>query len=474
MGAPAEPRDRNKPLPPISTAVVWRLAWPSIVEQLLAGAIGLTDTIIAGHLPGAETTRAAAAAAVGTMNYLQWFTGVLTAAFAVGSMAIVARSIGARRVRVANRVAGTSLSAAFCVGLIVAIFLFAFAPQVAHIAGLQGQAAIFGQQYLRIMVITIALSAAGQVGMASLRGAGDTVRPMLIMGAVAAINILTTSTLSLGLFGLPALGIQGNALGTMIAYLVGGTATMIVLLHGIGRLKLERRHFRIVPHVLLRVLRISLPSSLEQALLWIGQFGIVIWVIAPNDNAIGVDGATMAAHTAVLRLESLAFLPGFGFGIATSALVGQYLGAGRPAESRKAAFLTLRLAVIFMTIAAIPMVIIPAAMLSVMVDSSAVAQTGLWPMVLAGLAQPGFAVAIIMGFALRGAGATIWPMLSTIAGMFVVRMPIMIGALWLFKHYGHYNWGLTAVWIGIFADLNSRAVFNTIAFLRGSWQTVKV
>lgn len=461
-------------LPKVTVRSVLILALPAIIEQVIQAAVGVTDTIIVGHIPGDERTVAAGAAAVGVMMYLQWLSGLLNSAFAVGATAIVSRSIGARRPRVANRVAGTALTSAFVISGILATLMYFYSSEVAHLAGLRGLAHEFGTQYLHIMVITIALQAAAMIGMACLRGAGDTVRPMMVTAGVALVNVVTSSAFTYGWFGAPAWGLRGTAFGTMLAYLVGGIATMLLLLGGWSRIKLQMRHLRIVPHIMMRLLRIGMPSWVEGMLLWLGQFLIVILVINANDAAIGIDGVTMAAHNTVLRIESLAFLPGFGFGIACSALVGQYLGAKRPDEAEHAARLCNRLATATMTIVAIPMVLFPQQLLSVMVNSPPVVALGVWPMVLAGLAQPGFAVSIARGAALKGAGETVYPMMATIIGMVVVRVPILIAAWYTAEHFGGPGLGLLAVWIGIFVDLTFRGVFNTLAFRRGTWRHKKV
>lgn len=464
----------HRALGPASVKVVMALALPTIVEQVFQAIVGLTDTILAGHLPGDAGTIAAASAAVGTITYLQWFAGLMTSAFGVGATAIVARSIGGRRYRRANRTAGTALTGAFLVGVLVAMGLFFFAREVMWLTGLRDLAVDMGAQYLRIMAITISLQTAAQIGLASLRGAGDTLRPMMVTAGVVILNIIVSLILTYGWFGFPAMGIQGIALGTMFAYLAGGLATVALLMSGWTRLRLRPRHFKIVFPVLQRVLSIGLPSWMEGVLLWLGQFLIVAFVINTTDQAIGLPGVTMAAHNAVLRIESIAFLPGFGFGIAASALVGQYLGARRPDEARHAARLANIIACATMTVLAIPMVLFPGTLLGLLVKSEPVVNTGYWPMVLAGLAQPGFAVAIIMGSGLKGAGETVRPMLSTISGTFLVRIPILLVLLWIFTRMGRRDWGLIAVWVGILVDLNYRAVFNSIIFLRGDWQKKKV
>lgn len=461
-------------LPKVTTRSVLALSLPAIGDQLVQATIGLTDALVAGHISADGDTVAAAAAAVGVMMYVQWLSGLLNSAFGVGATAIVARAIGARRPRVANRVAGTAIASALVVSALIAVVLFTGADVVASLTGLRGKAHEFGVQYLHIMSLTIALQAAWQIGIACLRGAGDTVRPLLITSAVAVINIFTSICFTFGYLGLPAMGVRGIALGTMMAYLIGGSATLVLLLSGSSRLKLRLAQIRITPHILARLVRIGFPSWLEGVLLWAGQFAVVVLVINANDAAVGLDGATMAAHTTVLRVESLAFLPGFGFGIACATLVGQYLGAKRPEEARHAAILCGRLAAGTMIAAALPMVLFPRQVLSLMLDSPVAVELAVWPMVLAGLAQPGFAYAIARGSALRGAGETMAPMIATLGGIFVVRVPIIFGALWLFHRAGHADWGLLAVWIGVWVDLSFRGILNSATFARGKWMYKKV
>jgi multidrug resistance protein, MATE family len=456
---------------PPSTNKVLRLAAPAIVEQLLYGVIGLTDVVIAGHLPGSADFISAATAAVGMITYLQWFVALIGGAVGGGATAIVARAIGARRIRMANRVAGTAVTAALVAGIISSALMFVFAHQVVAACQLSSIAADLAVQFLRIMMITSSLQIAGQIGMACIRGAGDTVRPMLIMLLLTAFNCLTSATFAYGWFGMPAWGLAGDAFGTMLAYLVGGSLAMAALFSKHGRIRLELRHMRIIPHVLVRILKIGLPSGLEQMLLWLGQIIIVIFVINSRND---LNGHIMAAHISALRLESISFLPGLGFAIAASALVGQYLGAGKADEAKHAAHIANRLAIITMTLLAVPMVFFPGFMLELIVKSPPVIQAGWWPMVLAGLAQPGFAIAIVLAGALRGAGETIPPMISTVTGMLVVRVLVVVVCLAWLRHEHINGANLTAVWIAIFIDLNYRGVYNYLAFERGQWQKRKV
>jgi len=478
--APAKPGRKSWVDHPVTVATIMALALPTLLEQLLSAAIGFTDTWLAGHTATSDVGNAASAAAVGTMTYIQWFAGLMTAALGTGASAIVSRSIGAKRFRLANRVAGTVCVTAFLIGIGVALFFYIAAWPLVYIFGLRDAAAPgavspaqLGVDYLRIMCWTICFQTAGQIGMACLRGAGDTLRPMLITFAITLVNGFFSTALTFGWWGFPAWGIKGNATGTLLAFVIAGVLTFAFLLYGDAGLKLRLRHLRVVPHLLGRIARIGLPSWVEGMVLWTGQAAVVMLVMHQVDAAVGVSGATMAAHNATLRIESLAFLPGFGFGIACAALVGQYLGAKKPHEAARAVLLCTRLALLTMTLAALPMVFIPGIMLRWMVNSSSVAAVGLIPLIIAGLAQPGFAVAIIKSSALKGAGETLPPMYATFTGM-GGRVVVVLIAMFFLARSNLAQYGLIAVWVCIFFDLNFRAVFLEFAFRRGRWKQQRV
>jgi Na+-driven multidrug efflux pump len=175
-----------------------------------------------------------------------------------------------------------------------------------------------------------------------------------------------------------------------------------------------------------------------------------------------------------LRIESISFLPGFGFGIAASTLVGQYLGAGKPDAARQAGKIANMLALITMTVLALPMIFCPGFMLSLIVNSPPVIKAGYWPLVIAGLAQPGFALAIVLSGALKGAGETVLPMICTVSGILVVRWAVLAIALYWLVLHGIDHEHLLAVWVAIWIDLNYRGIFNAIVFMRGRWQSKKI
>ena len=126
-----------------------------------------------------------------------------------------------------------------------------------------------------------------------------------------------------------------------------------------------------------------------------------------------------------------------------------------------------------MSLAAVPMVLLAPWLLRLLVDSQDVVDYGWLPLIIAGLAQPAFAVAIVKSSALKGAGDTIWPLYTTMTGM-AGRVVLVLGLMVVLSRLGLARWGLTAVWVCIFLDLLFRGIAMEIVFRRGRWKTVKV
>ena len=248
---------------PITVGVILTLGMPSVIEQLVGAAIGFTDSVVAGHTGDTDAIRAASAAAVTAMTFISWLGGLMSQSLGVGASAIIARSIGAGRLRLANRIAGTVCAAAFVLGLFVALLFYFGAHQFAWLFGLQGMSADFAVQYLHIMSWTICVQIAAGIGQACLRGAGDTVRPLMVTMAMCLMNGVASPALTFGWWGLPKWGVQGNAMGTLLSYIVSGIFTFGFLLHGDAGLKLRLSHFRFLWHHLACIMKIGIPSCLE-------------------------------------------------------------------------------------------------------------------------------------------------------------------------------------------------------------------
>jgi putative MATE family efflux protein len=437
------------------------LALPVLAEQFLHILVGVNDTYLANHLPNHA---ADAGAAVGTITYFLWFFGVLVSSVGTGSTAIIARAKGSRHRSLANSVCGQSVSAAVIMGIVVGVGLYVFAEPIIVLTRLQGPARPLALSYLRMLSVTLPFTNLMFIAGSCQRGYGDTITPAIVMVIVDIINMLFSFALTRGWWGLPVMGYDGIAQGTIIAYVAGGVMQFVVLVRGISGVRLHLHRLR--PHwtTIKRLFRIGLPAGAADILGWMANLG-VIGVI----NQIDPTNASAAAHMSAIRVESFSFLPGMAFAIAAATLVGQSLGMKRPDRARRCAYLAYAVGGGIMTLCGIAMITLgryPARWLAP--PDPHIIDLTTRCLFITGFIQSGFAANIIFGGALRGAGDTLAVMalnLTTVIGIRFVGV-IVVGL--------HFQAALPVIWVVLASELFMRGTLVYFRFVHGGWRKVAV
>lgn len=438
---------------------VWFLAkWP-LLEQFMAFFVGFVDTALAGRLPAEAVP---ATNAMGVAAYVMWLMGLFQGAVGVGALAVISRAVGARHRREANAALGQSLMLAMIWGTAMAVVFVIIAPVFGWMFGLEGRAHELSTLYLRLLAMMIPFMAVLFIGSACLRGAGDTRSPFLVMGVVNAVNIGLSVLLVLGPEPIGGHGMAGIAIGTMAAWFVGALLMVALLLRGRGGLKLHLHRLPPQARMIRRIVRVSWPNLAESLMFWIGN-AVIVYIVGhlPQANALG-------AHVIVIRIEALSFLPGFAFGQAAATLAGQYLGANDAHKASRAVWVCWAYGASVMTTLGLLFILIPEIFVWMMTDQPTFLEQAPTLLMIAGFAQIGFATAMVLSGALRGAGDTRMSMMLNFASTYIVRLPL---AWWLGVSLG---WGLTGVWIALSAELLLRGALFLARFLHGGWQRIKV
>ncbi|MBI3783117.1 MAG: MATE family efflux transporter, partial [Deltaproteobacteria bacterium] len=194
---------------------IWSLAWPVIITFLLESLVGLIDTLMVGRL-GAQSV-----AAVGVGAQILSSVSVAMTAVGTGTLALVARHIGARQRGEAEIVLGQSIMTAFVLSLLCVVPVEIFAPQIVALFGIDAPVVELGQGFVRCVMLSIPQSAVMFVIGSALRGAGDTRTPLFIGVIVNVVNVAANYVLIFGKLGFPALGVRGSGLATTSAFTVG-------------------------------------------------------------------------------------------------------------------------------------------------------------------------------------------------------------------------------------------------------------
>ncbi len=433
----------------------WALAWPAILSFSLESIVGFGTLLMVGHLGPV------AVAAVGVGLQILFAVNSVLFAFGTGALAIVARHIGAGERRPAEQVLYQSILAAAALGVVVALPMAVFAPAVVRACGVDEAVVGAAAGFVRIVMLGVPGDAVFFVVALGLRGAGDTRTPLAVGALVGLVTGVGDYVLIFGRLGLPALGLTGAACATAAGCLVGGGASLALLARGDLALALPRARRRLRLDVVRRVLVIGYPAAIEHILM---QVGFLLYIVF----AARYGTTPVAAYVIGVRILSLSFLPGFGFAAAAGALVGQGLGAGRPADAERSGWESTRLAVRLMSAGGVVIFFAARPIAALFTsDPDVIADAVSFIRGLAA-AQPLMALDFTLGGALRGAGDTRFPLRVVLVGFYGCRL----GWAWVAAFWLHAS--IVWVWMALVGDYVARAALKAYRFRSGSWKHVRV
>jgi putative MATE family efflux protein len=428
------------------------LALPIVANNLLQRGVGVVDTIMVGHVS------AASLAAVGLCQVLILTATAFTHCFAVGSAVIVARHTGAEEYDPRRWVANTALTGGALAGLFFGLLGATFGGPFAAVVGARGEVLAESTRYLEILGIAYVFMVLIQVSSAVFQGAGDSRTPLRVVIFVNLIHILIAYPLIFGKWGMPALGVRGAALGTLISEAVG-TVLLIALLARRGLVALRAR--LLVTAQLRRIVRLGIPVLGERLLTQAMQ-------ILYARLILGFEVATYAAHQVGLNIEAMSFLSGLGFSQAATTMVGQHLGARLPSRATRSGYQSGIVAVGVMSAFGLTFLLFPRFWVSLFTSDPEVVAYGVTYCRIAAFMQPPIALAMVMAGALRGAGDTRGPMWSVLVGAWCFRLPVA----WIVGVQTYQS--IAAVWMAMVIDWYLRAIFLFARYRRAAWRDIGV
>jgi putative MATE family efflux protein len=413
------------------------------------------DAALCGRLPNSEDALAALGLAIQVVFVMM--TAML--GLLVGTIALVARAYGGKDTARLDHLLIQSTKLTAIVGVIVGIAGALLAEPILRGLGASDAVADVGAAYLRPLMVGTPFFYLGLLYAGILRGVGNTRIPFLCALGANGLNALLNYALVLGNLGMPALGVTGSAIGTVIAQFCNMVALILVLNRGI------------VPSLRLRWQRTPIDRALARELLRIGWPAAIDMLVlnAGFMTALGmlgrIDELTIAAHGLGMRVQGLAFVPGLGVGQATAAMIGQALGAGDVERARQIARASIGLCLAIMTVLAIGIFVAAHPLtwiFDVKPDTPLEAYSVEWMRIL-GYAMPPAAINIAMIGVLQGSGATRTSLNINILSTLLVQVPVA----WLLG-FG-LDLGATGVWLSFPIAFVAKSALNYVAYRRGKW-----
>jgi putative MATE family efflux protein len=428
---------------------VLTLALPVTVSSLLQRTEGIVAVFLVGGL-GATPI-----AAVGLGQLLAFMATTLVSGLSVGTNVIIAQLWGARRRHDAGRAARHFLILSVAVSLILLISGMILNRFAMELLGAAPDVVALALPYSTLIFSVIPFTVLIQVLSSILQGTGDTKTPMYAMVGINLLHIGIAYPLIYGHWGFPQLGVKGAAVAVGIAE-AAGTCYLFLRCRPLLR---RGQHIRL--DFLRTIWQVGAPVSGERI---VQQAGILLYT-----KIVLVYGTvSYAAHQVGLSIESLSFLPGYGFAIAAATMVGQSIGAGKYTRAKIENWEANRMAALVMSVMGLVFFFFPYVLLRAFTSDDAVIELGTVFLKIVALLQIPLALTMVLAGSLRGAGDTHFIMVATTAGMWAMRVPIaIITGLWL-------ELGVLYVWLAMIADWTLRMVLMLWRYRSERWKAIQV
>jgi putative MATE family efflux protein len=432
------------------------LAVPIMGANILQVAYQVIDAFWVGRLG------AAAIASVSITMPVMFVLIALGMGFAIAGTTLIAQYTGARDHAMVDHVAAQTLLTIVAVSIVLGAIGYFIAPvmlRLMHVAPEVFHGALW---FMRIVFIALPFTFIYAMAQALMRGVGEVKAPLYIVASTVFINFVLDPILIFGKFGMPAWGVTGAAIATLIAQAIAAAIALRLLFSGRFGIHIHWRDFKPDFAFVKRAFLLGYPASIEQSARGMGMLILTFLIVSFGTvvtASFGVGG----------NLFNVVIIPAMGFAMATSTLVGQSIGAGNIARAEKVARLSAVITFSSLTVLGLICTVFAPQIVRFFVpeDSRVIAEGAHYIRLVAwsfGFIGLQFA---LMGV-IRAAGEMIPAMVIGLVSQWLLQIPLA------FALSRYTTLGVDGVWWSTPIANVVTAIVSSLWFLRGSWKTRKL
>lgn len=427
-------------------------ALPMLLGNIFQQFYNMVDSFVVGRFLG--TT---ALAAVGVSFPILFFMLALITGVTMGSTVLISHYFGAKNTESLRKVISTSYIFLFLAGTIMTAIGVLSTSFILRLLAVPEAIMPEASAYLRIIFVGM-LATFGYNGVAAmLRGLGDSKTPLYLLIASTLINIVLDLVFVVA-FGW---GVAGAAWATIIAQAVSFIGVLIVLDTRNPYVRLDGRNLKWDKAIFAQILRIGLPTGLQQTLVSIGMMVLMRIV-----NGFGP--LAMAAYTAAARIDSIASMPAMNLSQAVTTFTGQNMGAGKTERVRRGHLSAIAMSTAISLAMTFCVVLFGRQLMGIFTVDPAVIAIGAEYLLIVGLFYVVFGIMFINNGVMRGAGDVFIPMINTLLAFWVVRVPAAL----IFTRIFHM--GTNGIWWSIPAGWSVGFIFTSFYYRSGKWKTKNI
>lgn len=435
----------------IKRITVFSITWPIFVESLFHIMMGTVDTFMLSHISDNVVS------AVGISRQLIEFCIIMFNLLGLGVGVIIAQLLGGKKELQASQVTASAITVNLIAGLVISTLFIVFhnvllsfyhpTPEVSRHAEIYMQLA-GGSLFLEAVILTI-----GPV----VRAHGYTRDTMIVGIGMNIIHIVGNALLIYGFFGLPALGVLGAGISTLVSRLIACVWIFALLYKRIG-VPIKLKYYVQMRWLELRaMLTIGVPAGLEWMSYHLSQMMVTRIVTSMGD-------IPLATHIYVNSIVYYFMIFGMAIGDGTEIVVARMIGAREQEKAYHQLLRSLKWAFIITIGVIVPVSYFGDHVMSVFTDNPVIIATGASVLLFCILLEPGRVFNHVVINSLRAAGDVRFPLMMAGISMWGIKIPLayLLGI--------YFNMGLIGVWIAHAADEWVRGVFHYFRWTGRKWQ----
>mgnify|MGYP002152274869 CR=1 FL=1 len=426
---------------------IFKLSWPIFIEMLFFTLLGTVDTVMLSNY--SDT----AVGSVGVSNRILFLFAIAVNILALGIGVVAAQYLGANEEQKAKDTVVTGVFGNLILGIFLSIVVMMFGREFILLIGTDSVFLEDSTTYIRIVGLSLVFVSI-RVGLSTaFRSFSHPKVVMIIMGVGNLVNVVVNAVLIYGLLGAPSLGVQGAAIGTLVARIVM-VLLLVIFTYKILKIKLHKIRLYIVQ--LKKILYVGVPAATENIMYNIAQVFILYFINQISPEAV-------IAQSYIMLILSYVFIFTFALASGNSIIVGYYIGEKNPEPAFKHTFKTFRIAVFIVVIITALLNILAYPLIGLFTSNVEIVTIVRNVLYIAILVEIGRSMNMVFIAALRSAGDTIFPVVMAIISMFGIAV------LFTYIFAIRLELGLIGVFLALSMDEIIRGLSMTIRWSQRKW-----
>jgi putative MATE family efflux protein len=452
--------DRSLVEGPLQPAV-WKIAWPTMLTNIVGGLQGIVDHVLVGHLVGYQAN-----AAIGVSWQIILIVIIFISSLFTGMSVLVARFAGAGDKDKVDRTVYQAFLTAIVMSLgIMAPLGYVTSPWLLDLVNAAPEVKAEALPFLRIMFVFSSGMLIFYMLSGALRSAGDARTPMILGIALTVLNLVLNVILIRGIGPIPAFGTRGAAMGTVIASGLLAVYSMVKLWTGAWVVSFPRGRYAPDWGIIRELFRFGLPAGIQGIAMNVGGV-ILLGFIGSLAQSAAAQAAYSVAYT---QLFSLITWTSIGLMGAAAAVAGQNLGANRPERAERAVHIAARYGILGSAIVGFFFLVFPRQLLAIFgMDEPAVVDIGVQLLRILSLSGLLISTALTYTGGLQGTGDTRSPLYISIVSQIIVPL----GICFVIQQLDTLD--PIDIWLAILLGHGTRCFLSVARFNQGKWRSIVV